>query len=144
MLTPLSTALDVADLSRQSSWPIHAAALLHCVIGAELGLDALRETAGSLTLEQHWDRLVVRRAAEDFAETQLKLAEAAARAIGTPPQTADVAWVTGAARDWIASIGQPAQRAREAYGELNAQGAWTFAKLMLISAELNALASAVR
>jgi glutamate dehydrogenase len=41
-------------------------------------------------------------------------------------------------------LGQPAQRARSAFAELNAQGPWTFAKLMLISAELNALVAAVR
>jgi hypothetical protein len=46
--------------------------------------------------------------------------------------------------DWIATLGQPAERARAAFAELNAQGPWTFAKLMLISAELNVLAAAVR
>ena len=44
--------------------------------------NALREAAGGLVLEQHWDRLVARRTGEDFAETQLRLAEAAAKAIG--------------------------------------------------------------
>jgi|CXWL01.1.fsa_nt_gi glutamate dehydrogenase len=144
LLQPLTTALDVADLARRAKWPIQPASFLHCVIGAEFGLDALRETAGSLTLEQHWDRLVVRRATEDFAETQLKLAEAAAKSVGSPPKVSDLAWSNQVTRAWIASLGKPAARARAAYDELNAQGSWTFAKLMLISAELNALASAVR
>jgi glutamate dehydrogenase len=144
LLSPLSTALDVADLARRTGWPVHSAAILHSVIGAEFGVDVLRDAVPQLSLEQHWDRLVVRRAAEDFAETQLRLSEAAAGRAGAPPAEANRDWITAAARDWIASVGQPAQRARSAFGELNAQGPWTFAKLMLISAELNALAAAVR
>jgi NAD-specific glutamate dehydrogenase len=114
------------------------------MVGAELGLDALRDSAGSLTLEQHWDRLVVRRAAEGFGEIQLKLAEAAAKAIGTPPKDADAAWTSNAVKEWIASIGPQAQREKASFAELSAQGPWTFAKLMLMSAEANALAAAVR
>ena len=124
--------------------PVHEAALLHCVVGAELGLDALRDAATTMRLDQHWDRLVVRRAAEDFGETQLKLAEAAAKSIGAPPKNADMAWAEAAAKTWVASLGQPAQRARTAFAELNTQGPWTFAKLMLIAAEFNALAVNVR
>jgi glutamate dehydrogenase len=143
-LRPLTNGLDVADLARRSNWPVHPAALLHCVIGAEFGIDALREAAGTLHLEQHWDRLVVRRASEDFAEIQVRLCEVAAAAIGAPKKNAQNAEVTAAAREWIAGLGQPAHRARGAFAELNAQGQWTFAKLMLIQAELNAFVAAVR
>jgi NAD-specific glutamate dehydrogenase len=75
----------------------------------------------------------------------VKLAEAAAVAIGAPPKSGvGYLWMTKAVDEWIASLGQPAQRARSAFAELNALGPWTFAKLMLIAAELNALAAAVR
>jgi glutamate dehydrogenase len=144
LLAPWTNVLSVADLAHRSAWPAQQAALLHGAVGAEFGLDALREAAISLSLDQHWDRLVVRRAAEDFADMQVKLAETAAKAIGAPLASGDGAWANEAVRAWIASLGQPAQRARSAYSELNAQGAWTFAKLMLIAAELNALAAAVR
>jgi NAD-specific glutamate dehydrogenase len=97
-----------------------------------------------MKLEQHWDRLVLRRAAQDFGDRQLRLAEAAAAAIGAPPKNADHAWAEEAARGWVASLGQPAQRAREAFAELNGQGPWTFAKLMLVSAEFNALVGSLR
>jgi glutamate dehydrogenase len=144
LLGPWTTALDVADLARRSGWAVQSASLLHCAIGAAFALDALREAAGSLTLEQHWDRLVIRRAAEDFARTQLDLAEGAAAAIGAPPAGANADWVGEAAKAWIARLGQPAQRARAAFDELNVQGTWSFAKIMLMAAELNALASSVR
>jgi len=142
-LRPLTNGLDVADLARASGWPVHAAALLHCVVGAEFGIDALREAASTLHLEQHWDRLVVRRASEDFAEIQVRLAETAAAAIGMPKKGASDEEVVASVNAWINGLGQPAQRARAAFAELNAQG-WSFAKLMLIQAELNALAGAVR
>jgi len=144
LLSPFTSALDVADLARETGWPIQAGGRLHCVIGAEFGLDALRDAATNMKLEQHWDRLVLRRAAQDFGETQLRLAAAAASSIGAPPPTADNAWAEAKAREWIASLGQPAQNARTAFGELNAQGAWTFAKLMLVAAEFNALLSSLR
>jgi NAD-specific glutamate dehydrogenase len=95
-----------------------------------------------MKLEQHWDRLVLRRAAQDFGETQLRLAEAAASAIGAP--RAEAASAEGAAKEWIVSLGQPAQRARASFEELSAQGPWTFAKLMLVAAEFNALLASLR
>jgi glutamate dehydrogenase len=144
LLSPLTLSLDVADLARNTNWAIQPASTLHCVIGAELGLDALRDAATNMKREQHWDRLVVRRAAGDFGEAQLKLAEAAAGAIGMPPKEADAAWASEAARTWLNGLGKPAQRVRSAFAELNAQGEWTFAKLMLIAAEFNALVAAVR
>ncbi|MCA8884980.1 MAG: NAD-glutamate dehydrogenase, partial [Hyphomonadaceae bacterium] len=144
LLSPLTLSLDVTDMARDTEWPLAAASMMHCVIGAELGLDALRDAATNMKLEQHWDRLVVRRAAGDFGEAQLKLAEAAARAIGQPPNDADAAWATQAAREWLSSLGKPAQRAMSAFGELDGQGPWTFAKLMLIAAEFNALVASVR
>ncbi|MCR6644582.1 MAG: NAD-glutamate dehydrogenase [Terricaulis sp.] len=144
LLRPLTLGLDVADLARHSGWPVHPAAILHCVIGAEFGIDALREAAGSLNLDQHWDRLVVRRASEDFAEIQVKLAATAAAAIGAPKKGVSNEDVAAAARKWVADLGAPAQRARAVFADLNAQGQWSFAKLMLIQAELNALAGAVR
>ncbi|MEQ1493963.1 MAG: hypothetical protein ABL932_25820, partial [Terricaulis sp.] len=144
LLSPLTLSLDVADMARDTKWPVITASTLHCVIGAELGLDALRDAATNMKLEQHWDRLVVRRAAGDFGEAQLKLAEAAARSIGKPPAGADAHWATEAARKWLGTLGQPAQRARSAFAELDGQGPWTFAKLMLIAAEFNALVASVR
>ena len=144
LLSPLTLSLDVTDLARRTDWPINPASMLHCVIGAEFGLDALRDAATAMKLDQHWDRLVVRRAAEEFGETQVKLAEAAAVAIGQPRADADYAWTREAVDAWIASLGAPAQRARSAFAELKAQGPWTFAKLMLISAELNVLVGVVR
>ena len=74
----------------------------------------------------------------------MRLCETAAAALGAPKKGASNEEIVAAAREWVNALGAPAQRARSAFGELNAQGQWTFAKLMLIQAELNALAEAVR
>jgi glutamate dehydrogenase len=144
LLLPLTTALDIADLARASAWPVPAAAAVYSEIGSQFGLDALRAAAGGLSLSEHWDRLVVRRAVEDFYANQLALAGAAARAIGTPPKTANAQWADTAVREWFISLGAPATRARGAFDELDAQGSWTFAKLMIAAAEMSALAASVR
>jgi glutamate dehydrogenase len=142
LLSPLTTALEVADLARNTSWPVAPAAALHCVIGAEFGLDALRDAATNMKLQQHWDRLVVRRAAVEFGDIQVRLAQAAAKSIGAPKDVGFAA-IEQAAKAWIGSLGQPAMRARSAFAELNGQGPWTFAKLMLVQAELGALAGSL-
>ena len=66
LVAALTLSLDVADLARRTAWPISAASMLHWVVGAEFGLDALRDAATSRALDQHWDRLVVRRTARGF------------------------------------------------------------------------------
>ena len=144
LLQPLSAALDIADLARKHSWNVSSAAHLYRAVGAAFGLDTLRAAAAGLTLDQHWDRLVVRRAAEDLYEDQRALAAAAAAAIGAPPAEASPRWGVEAARTWIEGLGAPAQTARAAFSELEAQGSWTFAKVMLAAAEIHSLAGALR
>jgi len=143
MLLPLTFSLDVADLARRTGWGIDPAAMLHSLVGAEFGLDALRDAAVAQRLDQHWDRLVIRRTADDFGEMQLRLAEAAAKALAAPGKNVTMTALAEAVRTWIASLGQPAQRAHAAYAELGANGQWTFAKLMLMAAEMNTLVSAL-
>ena len=144
MLAPLSGALDVADFARASTWDVHHAALLLPRARRQLGLDALREAARGLVLDQHWDRLVARRAAEDLSRRSAPLGRSCGARDREPPKSADAAWADQAVQEWMAGLGAPAKRARAAFAELDAQGPWTFAKLMLASAELNALATSQR
>ncbi len=124
LLSPLSLSLDVADLARMTEWPINSASSLHCIVGAEFGLDALRDSANTMKLDQHWDRLVVRRTAQDFGDMQIKLAEVAARALGAPPadrRRHGVDDASGARLDRGARVTRPAC----AFGLCRAQRAGT-------------------
>ncbi|MBL8551741.1 MAG: NAD-glutamate dehydrogenase [Hyphomonadaceae bacterium] len=142
-LSPLAAALDVADIAARRNWPAPAAAFLYRALGAEFGIDRLVAAAMGLSLDQHWDRLAARRATEDLFDRQRALAEAALAAIGAPPDRPDAEWGTRAAAEWAASLGAPAESARRTLAELEGQGGWTFAKLVIAAAEMHALAGAV-
>ncbi|MGE0597155.1 MAG: NAD-glutamate dehydrogenase [Hyphomonadaceae bacterium] len=144
LLAPLTASLDIADLARRASWPVEPAAHFYRAVGAEFSFDALRTAASSLTLKEHWDRLVTRRANEAFYEDQLRLAEAGAAKLGKPPAQADHAWAETAAQQWAGELGPLAARAKATFAELDAQGPWSFAKLMIMAAELTGLAGAAR
>ena len=84
----------------------------------------------------------MRRAAEDLFEIQRRLTELAlARA--TPPAAPDKAWAETLAHGWSSHIAATAEPARRTLAELEGQGGWTFAKLMIATAELRSLAGAV-
>jgi len=142
-LRALGNALEIADIAAAASWPVAPAGLIYREIGARFGLDTLRAEAFNLKLDQHWDRLAVLHAVEDLFEDQQVLARAAVAQWG-PPREASHAWAAHAVDEWLVQVGEAAQVAREAYAELAAHGAWTFAKIMLVTGEVNALANAQR
>ena len=144
LLPVMMAALDVADLAAKSGWPVRAAAQLYRAVGAAFGLDRLRGAAAEFKLTEHWDRLAVRRAVEEIYEDQRALAEAAIAATGQAPAGSDKAWAEAAARGWIDSLGSQATLARSTFAELDGQGSWTFAKLMIAAAEFNGLAKALK
>ncbi|MGE0045808.1 MAG: NAD-glutamate dehydrogenase, partial [Hyphomonadaceae bacterium] len=142
-LGPLTAALDVADIAHKRGWPAPAAAFVYRAVGAAFDLDRLIAAAGSLTLDQHWDRLALRRAVEDLYACQASLGEAAVAALGQAPAQPSAVWATQAVEEWVEGLGPIATPAQRALAELESQGPWTFAKLMIAAAEMHALASAV-
>ncbi len=143
VLAPLTAALDVADVAARKSWPAHSAAFVYRAVGAAFDLDRLIAAAGGLTLDAHWDRLALRRAVEDLYVCQSALSEAALAQIAAPPAAPSAVWATQAVEEWVEHLGARAAPAQRALTELEQQGAWTFAKLMIAAAEMNGLASAV-
>jgi glutamate dehydrogenase len=142
-LVPLTNALDVADLAARGKWPPAAAAFVHRAVGGHFSLDRLAAAAGSLTLDQHWDRLALRRALEDLFVCQSALAEAAIAQMGAPPSTLSADWAAEAVAHWAQGLGALAEPARRTLAELEAQGPWTFAKLIIAAGEMHSLAATV-
>jgi glutamate dehydrogenase len=138
-LAPLSAALDVADLAVKSGWPVDAAAQVFRKVGAAFSLDRLRGAAMGFALDQHWDRLALRRTLEELYEDQRVLAEAVTRA--PPPKGADAGSANAALARWLGANEARAQTVTNAMSELEATGAWTFAKTILAAAEVRALAA---
>jgi len=141
-LSPLASALDIADLARAAGWEVEPTAYAYRAVGALFALDRLRLEASAMTLEQHWDRLAMRRAGEDLFDAQKSLTGAALRAAERPAR-ADRDWAHAMAARWAASLGSAGDSARGVLQELESQGGWTFAKVTIATAEMRALASAV-
>jgi glutamate dehydrogenase len=136
MLSPFAAALDVADMAEKCGWPVPAAARVFRMVGARFGLDRLRGSALSFTLDQHWDRLALRRTLEELYEDQRVIAEAVARFAGAPGADAG-----GMVDAWIAAHAERTAMLRGAMADLEATGAWTFAKTILAAAEVRALSA---
>jgi glutamate dehydrogenase len=144
LLAVMVAALDVADLAAKAGWPVATGASLYRAVGAAFGLDRLRSAAAEFHLNEHWDRLAVRRAVESLYEDQRALAEAAIASVGAAPAADDGhEWAEATARGFVEGLGAQANLARATFAELDAQGAWTLAKLTLAGAEFNALAKAL-
>jgi glutamate dehydrogenase len=141
---PMTLALDIADLARDNRWSAAAAARLFRVLGAQIGLDDLRAAASHLSLDQHWDRLVLRRTQTELLEDQCRLAHAAAKALDAPGKEAAADWAEEGVRGWLETVGAPAQNLCAVVAELEAQGGWSFAKILLAAAEVRELAERVK
>jgi glutamate dehydrogenase len=146
LLAPITAALDIVDVAHRHGLEPGSAALLYRAIGAGFGMDWLRVAGLGLSLEQHWDRLALRRTLEELFEDQRALAEhAIAWAKGKGQNFAALTYATAAAiaDGWIATIGAPAAAPRQTLAELEAGGHWSFAKTVIAAAELRALTSAL-
>ncbi|MBI1185841.1 MAG: NAD-glutamate dehydrogenase [Alphaproteobacteria bacterium] len=142
-LFPLTSALDIADLAARRGWPAPSAAFLYRAIGDAFDLDRLIASAAAISLDQHWDRLALRRGMEDLYGCQAALADAAIAA-STPVEDPSAVWAVEVAERWAETVAALTEPARRAIAELEAQGPWTFAKVMIAAAELHAVAGALQ
>jgi len=142
VLPPLVAALDVADLAERTHWPVASSASVFRNVGAAFGIDRLRGAAMAFTLEQHWDRLALRRTLEELYEDQRLLAEAVIRFAGAAPQPEDSAAAPRVVREWMAANETRTASVLATIVELEATGAWTFAKTILAAAEIRGLSTA--
>jgi glutamate dehydrogenase len=142
-LSPLVAALDVADLADQSRWPVGATAKVFREVGATFAFDRLRGAAGAFTLDQHWDRLALRRTLEELYEDQRLLASSAIRSVDVAPDALSGDDARSLVAAWAESNGARVRTALETIAELEATGPWTFAKAILAAAELRGAATAL-
>ena len=145
-LAPMVAALDVADLCGRTKWSVQPASRIFRAVGSAFGIDRLRGAALSFKLDQHWDRLALRRTLEELYEDQRLLAEACVKASGATPADKDVtsAWAQEAVRSWLARIDAQASSVMATIAELEGSGAWTFAKTILAAAEIRGLSTSVQ
>lgn len=132
----LIPALDIIDLARQFQWPAEGVAALYHSLGGALGFDELREAARALVSRQHWDRLAARRAVEDFYTQQAEAAASAIKAAGAIGETGEPVARGRQAADNYVNYRKPfVDRLRKSLLDLNADGAWSFAKITIAGAQ---------
>jgi glutamate dehydrogenase len=138
-LTPLT---DIADLAEHSAWPVQAAARLYNQVGDVFDFDRLRAAAGSLSSEDPYERLAVRRLIEDLMTEQGQLARSVAAA-SSLAKGADGQAAREAVQGFIGPRAQAVEQARKTIEEIEQAGqGWSFAKLTIANAALRELATA--
>ena len=135
-LSPLVSALDIADFAARRALDPLTATRVYRTIGEAFGFDRLRAAALALRPDQHWERLALRRTLEELFEDQRVIAEAAALAL--PSGGADVAAAT---QTWIAGLGAMSAGPRATLSEMESGGAWSFAKTVIAAAEIRGFAT---
>jgi glutamate dehydrogenase len=139
-LSPLVAALDVADLAEQCGWSVAAASRVFRQVGAMFGFDRLRGAAHQFVLDQHWDRLALRRTLEELYEDQRLLSASVIRHVGASPPQLDASAAVAA---WGEARGERVATALATVRELEAAGPWTFAKAILAAAEMRGLSTSM-
>ena len=141
MLRPLTATSDIGDLANAAGWEAPSMARLYHQVGLALGFDRLRQAAGSLATQDHFERLAVRRLIEDLMSEQAVLT----RAVATQASTADGADEARAGKvvaDWIGPRAATVDKVRRTIDEIDQAGqGWSFAKLTIANVALRDLAA---
>ena len=128
----LTSATDIVDLSNRSSKDVLEMAHLFSAVGNVLQFDRLRQTALTLKLDQHWDRLAIRGLVETLLDQQNVITTRISEALSDGILT-DFASAKVIVEKFISDHSDSHQRLNLLLAELEQSGAWTFAKLVLFN-----------
>jgi glutamate dehydrogenase len=138
VLPLMSTAPEIAQLARSRSLSVELVAGAYFAMGAAIGVDRLRGLAARIAATQHWDRLAIRRIADDLYAGQRALTAEAlddSKADGTRGDGA------AAVEAWIAKRGATLDRAKSFLDALEKSGDLSIAKLTLANSQIRELAA---
>ncbi|MEL7027925.1 MAG: NAD-glutamate dehydrogenase domain-containing protein, partial [Pseudomonadota bacterium] len=142
VLGPMNAALNIVDLALKRGASVPATAQLYFAIGADLGVKSLKRTAASMHLEEHFDRLAVRRIIEDLALHQRDLADAALQLAPPAPEEPDPEWANAAVAEWREAHRSALTRFESVLGGIDLNANLGVGKLSLINRQLRELTSA--
>ncbi|HUJ02901.1 MAG TPA: NAD-glutamate dehydrogenase [Rhizomicrobium sp.] len=138
VLPLLGAAPEIAKLAHDSGFAVDLVAGAYFAVGNVVGLDRLRGLAGRITASGHWDRLAIRRIADDlFAGQRALAAQVLAKfaTAGTREQGAE------AVAAWAEAHADMLGRTREFLAELERSGDLSIAKLTLANSQIHELAA---
>ncbi len=140
VLSLLSAAPEIAQLSHARSVDIDLVAGAYFEIGEIVGLDRLRGLAAKITASEHWDRLAIRRIVDDLYVGQRALtAKVLSQYEHEPVDRSRVEGIEAAKR-WAEKNSDALTRARAFFGELERTGDLSIAKLTLANSQVHELA----
>ncbi len=138
VLPLLGAAPEIAKLAHDSGLDIDLVAGAYFAIGTVVGLDRLRGLASRIAASEHWDRLAIRRIADDLFAGQRALAAQVLQKFAKTGTRADGA---EAVQQWAVSHGDMLTRTREFLNELERTGDLSIAKLTLANSQIHELAA---
>jgi glutamate dehydrogenase len=137
----LITGVSLADLARELSWPVEAAARIYHTVGGVFGFDRLRAAAMTRAPSDAYERLALRRLLEDMLGEQADLARAVMAYAGRAQAGESAAGAKAAVSSWSSMNAETVRRARTTIANIERDGGeWNFAKLTIANAALRELA----
>ncbi len=130
-----ASAREAIEISRQTEWPLKAAALIQHQVGRQLGLDQMRAAARDLAPHDPWERIALAGVADDLPRQQIQLAIAAietAKRDRVPPHMVGLDEAARLVDGWIAPNRAFADRLTQPAGSFENSGMWSLAKLVLL------------
>ncbi|MBI1328702.1 MAG: NAD-glutamate dehydrogenase [Alphaproteobacteria bacterium] len=141
VLPLLGAAPEIVHLAHARSLDIDLVAGAYFELGEIIGIDRLRGLSARIAASEHWDRLAIRRIADDLFAGQRALAQNALA--GFENDKTDRSRDDGmeAARQWAKSHDETLARTRGFLGELERTGDLSIAKLTLANSQIHELAA---
>jgi glutamate dehydrogenase len=141
VLPLLGAAPEIVLLGQNRNVPVDAAAGAYFQVGAIVGFDRIRVLSSQVPAADHWDRLALRRIADDLYAAQRCLAADALLRAGDQIKDGDRARGAAAVRSWATSRRQDIDRIHAFLEELERGGTPTVAKLALANSQIQKLAA---
>jgi glutamate dehydrogenase len=139
VLKLMSSAPEIAALARTRSLSVDLVAGAYFAMGAAVGIDRLRGLAARIGAKEHWDRLAIRRIADDLFAGQRALTAEALSALDAGKTTrADGA---EAVKLWSDARAETLARAKSFLDALERSGDLSIAKLTLANSQIRELAA---
>ena len=96
----LQTAFPIISLARRIGWSPRSTAALFYALGDSFAIDQTREAARALVLDQHYDRMAMRRLTENLVEQQVRLTGNAAAFATNEPKGQPSDWIGDLVGQW--------------------------------------------
>ncbi len=138
-LRVLAGAVNIADLARETAWPVEATACIFNATGYAFGFDRLRDAAASIDAADEYERAALRALLVELIGDQTVRTRAVMDEAGSAAAGDSSAEARAAIDRWMEPRKASVERARRTMEgiEQTAEG-WSFAKLSIANAALRA------